>query len=321
MHLFYIDILYINGININLFNEKKNLLKLSKKNNILKLMKKKNYKGHYKKAKYNIGPDGSMILSLPDISEQELIKTLPNVSIITITKNRGMFSSLMLYNWINIKYPREKLEWIILDDSDPNQLYNLSDYIPQDDPYIRYIKLNKSYTISEKRNMGVELSKYDFIVHMDDDDYYFSDHVLAKIRVLLHYNLQGVHSFPIGCYHLFDKTSYIFDKKNNNYDYNQISEASIAYRKSYWLNNKFSSSSGTAEGINFINKNFKKWVNLHFMFNTISITHSLNITGDNRRLITNYNINQSVGDFSTIFPQDFNFILKNLEKLLLSINS
>jgi len=277
-------------------------------------------KGHYVEAKINTGADGSLNLILPEIPEDELIQLLPPVSIVTITKNRGMFSGLMLYNWINIKYPRDKLEWVILDDSDPDCEYNLADYIPQEDPYINYVKLSEALPVAEKRNKAVEFAKYDFIVHMNDDDYYFPDHVLAKIRIMLQYNSQGVHSFPIGVYDMMNDNSYICDtRKDKNYDTNYVAEATLAYRKEYWEKNKFISDNkvGSGEGGGFINKHFDKWVNLHFMFNTISITHTENITGDNRRLHQDkFKKNEKSGDFKDLMPKAFFDSVLNLKKLL-----
>ena len=41
--------------------------------------------------------------------------------------------------------------------------------------------------VGQKRNYGVEQCRYDFIVHQDDDDYYFPDSILAKVRILKRY--------------------------------------------------------------------------------------------------------------------------------------
>jgi len=54
---------------------------------------------------------------------------LPTVSIITPTKNRHHFMKLAVYNFFTQNYPREKLEWIIVDESNPP----VKDLIPADD--------------------------------------------------------------------------------------------------------------------------------------------------------------------------------------------
>lgn len=274
--------------------------------------------GHFNTVPIDTREDGSMSLLLPEIPEAELREMLPNVSIVTITKDRGAFSGIMLYNWMNIKYPREKLEWVILDDSEENVEYDLRDYIPQEDPYINYVRLKEWLPIADKRNKAVSLAKYDYIVHMDDDDYYFPDHVLSKIRIILQYNCQGVHSLPIGVYDMMERSSYIFDpKKVSNMDNNDVAEATLAYRKSYWKKNKFYSTAknGGGEGKSFINNNFSYWMNLHFLFNSISITHTKNVTEHNRRLI-NENEEVKVGNFEDVLPPSFRNILDNIRKII-----
>nr|QBK87650.1 MAG: glycosyl transferase family 2 [Marseillevirus LCMAC201] len=277
-------------------------------------------KGKYRKAEIVTHQNGSMDLVLPDISEQELQQNLPCVSIVTITKDRGAFVGIMLYNWINITYPREKLEWVILDDS-KESTYNLQDYLPPDDPYIKYVKLDRWYPVAEKRNKAVELASHEFIVHMDDDDYYFPDHVLAKIRLILQYNCQGVHSLPIGVYDMMEKSSYIFDPTGKgDTDTNDVAEATLAYRKDYWRNHKFVSDNpeGMGEGRSFIGNKFSQWIKLHFMFNMISITHSQNITGHGRRFINENLDSVKTGRFEDIFPPAFKLNLDNIRKILVT---
>jgi len=279
------------------------------------------HKGIFRKAETRAGPDGkSLDLILPDIPEKELRDSLPCVSVITITKDRGMFAALMLYNWMAIQYPREKLEWVILDDSqDRGSPYQLSDYIPPDDPYIKYHKLPEWSPVSAKRNMAVQLAKYDHIVHMDDDDYYFPEHVLVKMRIMQHYNCSGVHSMPIGVYDMMERSSYIFSSgTKNSYNTNDVAEATMAYTKSYWEKNKFCSDriQGTGEGRAFVGKNFKQWVTVDFFFNMVSITHSLNVTGNNRRFINENQERIRTGNFEDVFPADFNALLTNIRKIL-----
>jgi len=275
-------------------------------------------KGVYPQAQVKQNPNGSLDLVLPEKTQEELLEQLPNVTVITITRNRGEFAGVMLYNWTRIKYPREKLEWLILDDTDPDYPYQLVDYIPQDDPVIRFVKLKEWLPVAEKRNKAVELAKYDYIVHMDDDDYYFPDHVLVKMRLMIHYNVDGVHSAPIGVYDMMENSSYIFDWGGKNGNTNDTAEASMAYKKSYWQSNKFATQPGTkaGEGRPFIHKHFNRWLNVHFFFNIISITHSSNITGHNRRMLNENKDRVKTGDFMDVFPQDFKTILGNVKKIL-----
>jgi len=275
--------------------------------------------GTFIKAQVYDSGKGAMDLVLPEMSEEELREMLPTVSIVTITKDRGQFASLMLYNWVHITYPREKLEWVILDDSQDTSEYNLADYIPQDDPFIRYIKLDKWLPVDQKRNKAVELAKHEVIVHMDDDDYYFPDHVLAKVRLMHHYKAVGVHSMPIGVYDMMERSSYIFSiPLIKGLETSSVAEATLAYRKTYWETHKFISNEhlGTNEGKSFIGKNFNKWVNVHFLFNMVSITHTKNITENNRRFVNENSERVKTGNFEDVFPAEFNYLLDNIRKML-----
>jgi len=64
---------------------------------------------------------------------------LPNISIITPIYNKQNFFKLALHNFNSINYPSEKLEWIILDDSDDN---SIKDMLPND-KRIRYYYYTK----------------------------------------------------------------------------------------------------------------------------------------------------------------------------------
>ena len=54
---------------------------------------------------------------------------LPTVSIITILHDWNEFYKLIDYHWNNLDYPKNKLEWIIIDDSKENHI----DYIPNEE--------------------------------------------------------------------------------------------------------------------------------------------------------------------------------------------
>lgn len=94
---------------------------------------------------------------------------IPFVSVCTPTFNRRPFIPNMFKCFKHQDYPMDKIEWIILDDgTDP-----IEDLIKEANiPQIKYIKLNEKLPLGKKRNILHENSKGDFIVYMDDDDYY-----------------------------------------------------------------------------------------------------------------------------------------------------
>ena len=106
----------------------------------------------------------------------------PFVSVCTPTFNRRPFIPAMLQCFNHQTYPRDRMEWIIIDDgTDP-----IEDIISQH-PCIKYYKLLEKVSLGKKRNMMHEKAHGDIIVYMDDDDYYPPERVSHAVDTLLHH--------------------------------------------------------------------------------------------------------------------------------------
>ena len=93
----------------------------------------------------------------------------PFVSIVTPTFNRRPFINAMFECYKHQTYPKERMEWIIIDDGTDK----IKDLVESSGiKEIKYIGLDKKITLGKKRNMLHDNSKGDIIVYMDDDDYY-----------------------------------------------------------------------------------------------------------------------------------------------------
>lgn len=222
----------------------------------------------------NKNSDGSVsqTLELINISNDEL----PTVTIVTPTYNRSELFPIAIRNFRKTIYPADKIEWIILDDSDATHRDKVKQLV-KGDYRIRYIELNERMTISEKRNYLAHLAKNEYIVHMDDDDYYNPDSVMARIKLLLKYQNKGIRcvgTTEIGIYNLLEDYSYLMDSGA------YISEASMAYHKSFWQDRAFPSGDPkSGEGGPFIKDRLDQVIDMPFFFNFIAITHNKNITG------------------------------------------
>lgn len=211
--------------------------------------------------------DGSF-LNLPSIPDE----LLPTVTVVTPTYNRQDLFEIAVRNYNNFNYPREKLSWIILDDSNNDSLKNI---IPNNNS-IKYIYSNTKEKIGKKRNRLARECKSQVICHMDDDDYYYPDSV--KIRVItLIANKKGVCGcIEYNCYNLVDDTQFI--ARGNNNDYN-IGEAALCYLKDYWTSNKFNDSDTHEEAIHFLKDGKDDYIDLPCMWILLSISHGKNASG------------------------------------------
>ena len=105
----------------------------------------------------------------------------PLVSVCTPTYNRRPFIPMMFECFQNQTYPKNKIEWIIVDDgSDKIEDLILESNIQQ----IRYFKIDKKMALGEKRNYMHSKVNGEIIVYMDDDDYYPPERISHSVETL-----------------------------------------------------------------------------------------------------------------------------------------
>ena len=110
--------------------------------------------------------------------KQKLAKQ-PFVSICMPTFNRRPFIPIIIECFNNQTYPKDKMEWIIVDDG-TDKIEDLVKHIPQ----VKYFKYDKKMTLGVKRNLINEKASGDIIVYMDDDDYYPAERVSHAVETL-----------------------------------------------------------------------------------------------------------------------------------------
>ena len=106
-------------------------------------------------------------------------KVKPFVSLCTPTFNRRPFIPFMIKCFEHQKYPKNRIEWIIIDDG-TDKIEDLVKDIPQ----VKYFKYDEKMPLGKKRNIMHEKSKGDIIVYMDDDDYYPPDRISHAVEML-----------------------------------------------------------------------------------------------------------------------------------------
>jgi glycosyltransferase involved in cell wall biosynthesis len=105
--------------------------------------------------------------------------TLPFVSICTPTFNRRPFITHMIKCFEHQDYPKNRMEWIIIDDG-TDKIEELVTHIPQ----VKYFKYDKKMSLGEKRNLMHTKTCGEILVYMDDDDYYPPERVSHAVEML-----------------------------------------------------------------------------------------------------------------------------------------
>lgn len=100
------------------------------------------------------------------------------VSLCTPTYNRRPFIPYMLKCIENQTYPKNLIEWIIVDDGEDK----IEDLVC-DIPYVKYYKVEKM-NIGEKRNLINRLSIGKILIYIDDDDYYPPERISHAVETI-----------------------------------------------------------------------------------------------------------------------------------------
>ena len=173
---------------------------------------------------------------------------LPDISIITVTKDRRPFMALAKYCYLLQTYPEDKLEWVILDDGDD----------PIEDtligiPNVTYIKCDQGMTIAAKRNLAVEKAMYDVLVNMDDDDVYPENSVLHRVAMMLKDPAKEcAFCTTIPCYDITKYSSFMNVPPITLPMSQRVSEATLIFTRKFWEENRFDETVKVAEGDAFI---------------------------------------------------------------------
>ena len=112
--------------------------------------------------------------------EKKVKKELPFVSICTPTFNRRPFWEYTIKCFNHQDYPKDKMEWIIIDDGS-DKIKDLVCDISQ----VKYFEYDEKMPLGKKRNIMHKKSKGDILVYMDDDDYYPPERVSHAVNMLL----------------------------------------------------------------------------------------------------------------------------------------
>lgn len=254
--------------------------------------------------------NGNYVLKLPNITDEDL----PNVSIITPTYDRRHIFSLALYNFEHFNYPRNKMEWIIIDDT-PTDKDQLDDIIPTNDKRIRYLKIadvDTKLTVAHKRNIGVQKASHDIIIHMDDDDYYPPHSILSRVKALIKYKSKGVECVgctKIGTYDL------ITEKCGSSSDGPiSLSEASMAYTKAFWEERRFDSECVRGEHKFFTETRLHKILDIPYSFVVTAFNHKKNITKGMRE----NNGKDNKLDFYSHWDDEFQLFIDTLRRSIIN---
>jgi glycosyltransferase involved in cell wall biosynthesis len=191
----------------------------------------------------------------------------PFVSICTPTFNRRPFIPIAIKCFEHQTYPKDKMEWIIVDDGS-DKIEDLVSHIPQ----VKYFKYEEKLTLGKKRNISNEKAKGDIIVYMDDDDYYPPERVKHAVE-----SLKGSKALCAGSSAMFIYFKHI-DKmfKFGPYGPNHATAATFAFKRELLNQTRFDEESSVAEERKFLKDYTIPFVQLDSTKSILVFSHNHN---------------------------------------------
>lgn len=171
----------------------------------------------------------------------------PGVSIIVPT-NKIKYAANIFKNYARCNYKNKELI-IILN----NNKLNIDDYSEMAEKYenIAIYKLDEKISLGYCMNYGVEISKYNYIAKMDDDDYYASNYILDAVNIFrcVDADIVGKASYFI-YYEKYNSIGIMYPNASNVYS-RYIAGSTLMIKKKVFEKVKFRNLS-IAEDANFL---------------------------------------------------------------------
>ena len=192
---------------------------------------------------------------LPPILARE---DCPRISIVTMLYNRRKFFDLACHNIMMTDYPKDKIEWILIEDSD-NPMEDASDRViavaeSATPVTVVYVPLKKKLPVSEKRNMAIAKATADIVLMMDDDDHYPETSFRRRVAWLTKHPWKPrcVTGTTIACYDLVKGISAVNTPPLGLPLGQRVSEATLTFYKSWWGEKGFPTDVQVGEGEGFL---------------------------------------------------------------------
>ena len=239
------------------------------------------------------------------LSDEEL----PSISVVSLLYNRRKFVDLAIHNLLATDYPKHKIEWVVVEDSDITEEQAADKVLKfgrESAPLsVSYIPVPSTFKIKNsigmKRNTGIMRAQHDIVLFMDDDDHYPPSSFRRRVSTLLTHSWKpaAVVCSTIACYDLIHGISYVNTPPWNLPLKQRISEATLCFHKSWWAAKEFPEIN-MGEGEGFLEGRETDVVELQPQQIIVAMSHSAN--SSSRR------IGSSAGDKPYCFwgfPKEF----------------
>jgi len=210
-----------------------------------------------------------------------VLEELPSISIVTLIYNRPAFFDLACHNLMISDYPKNKIEWILVDDSDKESNAEKIQAVAAKSFAMKmvYLQLEKRHTVAEKRNMGVAKASADIVLMMDDDDHYPETSIRRRVAWLKHsWAPRCVCATTIACYDLVKGISAVNTPPLDLSLGKRVSEATLTFYKSWWAERAFPEDIQVGEGEGFVGGREADVIEIPPQQIIVAFSHGVNVS-------------------------------------------
>jgi glycosyltransferase involved in cell wall biosynthesis len=240
----------------------------------------------------------------------------PFVSICTPTFNRRPFIPFMIKCFEHQTYPKDRIEWIIIDDgSDP-----IEDLV-KDIPQVKYFYYKEHMLLGKKRNLMHTKCSGDIIVYMDDDDYYPPERISHAVETLQQnpkYLFAGSSEMHI----YFDSRNTVY--QCGPYKQNHSTAATFAFKKELLSMTKYDNDKALSEEHQFTKGYTIPLIQLDTQKTILVLSHKHNSLNKEKMLVnpeqtktipSRFTVDDFIKDpiLKQFYMYDMNNVLENYE--------
>ena len=201
----------------------------------------------------------------------------PKVSVCTPTFNRRPFIPYLIKCFQHQTYPKEKIEWIIVDDGTDKVedlfLPLIQKYDPDQKYTVKYFSYDTKMTLGKKRNLAHDKCSGDIIIYMDDDDYYPPERISHAVEKLQN-NPNALCAGSSIMYIYFKHITQMY--KFGPYGPNHSTAATFAFRKELLKETVYDNDACLAEEKKFLKNYTIPFVQLDPMKSILVFSHNHN---------------------------------------------
>ena len=220
----------------------------------------------------------------------------PFVSIITPTYNRRHLLPLLEECILQQSYPRSRIEWVLVDDSQDGQPL----FTPRENTglSVKYVVLPEKMVLGAKRNFTLAQAKGNICVYMDDDDYYPPTRIQLAVEALQkrpEVLLAGATFISI---FYADTEDYWV---GGPWGINHTTAGALAHRRIYSAGRKYDESATFAEEKSFLADYSFPLAQMNHQQTIVCFAHDSN-TFDKRKLLGSNKLKRSETPITEVIP-------------------